>query len=79
MPVSRRRYISRFSGIIIPRRPIPSADQKAGGAHEGVPFTEAGFRQSLCVNTGYYNFLAAHTEEVCQLLGKELDGSFSIL
>ena len=50
--------------------------RKPGGAHEGVPFTEAGFRQSLCVNTGYYNFLAAHTEEVCQLLGKELDGIF---
>lgn len=30
--------------------------RKPGGAHEGVPFTEAGFRQSLCVNTGYYNF-----------------------
>ena len=33
--------------------------RKPGGAHEGVPFTEAGFRQSLCVNTGYYNFFGS--------------------
>jgi hypothetical protein len=46
------------------------------GSHEGGPFTEPGFYQSLCVNTGYYEFLKAHTEEVCELLGQELDGVF---
>lgn len=46
------------------------------GAHEGDPFTEPGFYQSLCVNTAYYDFLKAHTEEVCALLGNELDGIF---
>ncbi len=50
--------------------------RKPGGAHEGGPFTEPGFYQSLCVNTGYYDFLTAHTEEVCTLLGEELDGIF---
>lgn len=50
--------------------------RKPDGAHEGGPFTEAGFYQSLCVNTGYFDFLAAHTEEVCRLLGDELDGVF---
>ena len=50
--------------------------RKRDGAHEGGPFTEPGFYQSLCVNTGYYEFLKAHTEEVCRLLGPELDGVF---
>lgn len=50
--------------------------RKPGGAHEGGPFTEPGFYQSLCVNTGYYDFLAAHTQEICSLLGDELDGIF---
>lgn len=50
--------------------------RKPGGLHEGSPFTEPGFYQSLCVNTGYYDFLAAHTREVCTLLGDELDGIF---
>ncbi|MDR1438625.1 MAG: beta-galactosidase trimerization domain-containing protein, partial [Clostridiales bacterium] len=50
--------------------------RKQDGAHEGGPFTEPGFYQSLCVNTGYYDFLRRHTEEVCELLGGELDGIF---
>ncbi len=50
--------------------------RKPGGAHEGGPFTEPGFYQSLCVNTGYYDYLEAHTREVCALLGPELDGIF---
>ncbi len=50
--------------------------RKKDGSHEGPPFTEPGFYQSLCVNTTYYDFLAAHTAEVCELLGDELDGVF---
>ena len=50
--------------------------RKADGAHEGSPFTEAGFYQSLCVNTGYEAFLREQTAEVCSLLGDELDGIF---
>ena len=46
------------------------------GAHEGPAFTEPGFYQSLCVNTGYADFLMAQTEEVCVLLGEKLDGLF---
>ena len=46
------------------------------GKHEGGSFQEPGFYQSLCVNTGYYDFLASQTEEVCDLLGDELDGVF---
>ncbi len=50
--------------------------RKKDGAHEGGPFTEPGFYQSLCVNTGYRDFLKAHVAEVCELLGDELDGLF---
>lgn len=50
--------------------------RKKDGAHEGAAFTEAGFDQSLCVNTGYYDFLERHTMEVMDLLGDELDGLF---
>jgi hypothetical protein len=50
--------------------------RKLDGSHEGGPFTEPGFYQSLCVNTGYFDFLKAHTREVCELLGKDLDGIF---
>jgi hypothetical protein len=50
--------------------------RKEDGSHEGGPFTEPGFYQSLCVNTGYFEFLKAHTGEVCQMLGSELDGIF---
>ena len=50
--------------------------RKADGSHEGGPFTEAGFYQSLCVNTGYVDFLYAQTREVCALLGDKLDGAF---
>jgi hypothetical protein len=50
--------------------------RKADGAHEGEPFTEAGFYQSLCVNTGYEGFLREQTAEICALLGEELDGIF---
>ncbi|MGI6239030.1 MAG: alpha-amylase family protein [Christensenellales bacterium] len=46
------------------------------GAHEGAPFTEPGFYQSLCVNTGYREFLKAHTREVLAHLGDALDGVF---
>lgn len=50
--------------------------RKADGSHEGSPFTEPGFYQSLCVNTSYYDFLEAQTREVCELLGDKLDGFF---
>lgn len=50
--------------------------RKESGAHEGDSFTEPGFYQSLCVNSGYYDFLAEQTKEVCELLGGELDGLF---
>jgi hypothetical protein len=50
--------------------------RKPDGSHEGGPFTEPGFYQALCVNTGYYDFLKTQTEEVCGLLGKDLDGIF---
>ena len=50
--------------------------RKADGSHEGGPFTEPGFYQSLCVNTGYFDFLCAQTLEVIELLGDELDGLF---
>lgn len=50
--------------------------RQSGGAHEGAPFSEAGFYQSLCINTGYFEFLSAQTEEICALLGDELDGVF---
>lgn len=46
------------------------------GSHMGGAFTVPGFYQSLCVNTGYYDLLAAQTAEVCRLLGPELDGLF---
>lgn len=46
------------------------------GAHNGRPFTEAGFYQALCLNTGYTDFLKEITAEVCELLGDELDGLF---
>ncbi len=50
--------------------------RKKDGSHEGGPFSEPGFYQSLCVNTGYLDFLKAHTAEVMDLLGDELDGLF---
>ena len=50
--------------------------RKADGAHEGDSFSQPGFYQSLCVNTGYYDFLEAQTREVCELLGNKLDGLF---
>jgi len=48
----------------------------ANGAHHGSPFFEPGFYQSLCVNTSYWDFLKAHTEEVSEMLGNDLDGFF---
>ena len=48
--------------------------RKPDGAHEGGPFSEPGFYQSLCVNTGYWKFLQEQTLEVMELLGDELDG-----
>ncbi len=50
--------------------------RKKDGSHEGGPFTEPGFYQSLCVNTGYWDFLKEQTIEVCEMLGDELDGLF---
>ena len=50
--------------------------RKYGGAHEGGPFSEPGFYQSLCVNTAYADYVEAQTREVCQLLGNDLDGVF---
>ena len=50
--------------------------RKLDGSHEGSPFTEPGFYQSLCVNTAYYDFVKSQTEEVCELLGQDLDGIF---
>ncbi len=50
--------------------------RKKDGSHEGGPFTQPGFYQSLCVNTGYWDFLKAQTVEVLELLGDELDGLF---
>lgn len=50
--------------------------RKPDGAHEGGPFSEPGFYQSLCVNTGYWKFLQEQTLEVMELLGDELDGLF---
>ena len=50
--------------------------RKKDGSHEGGPFTEPGFYQSLCVNTGYFSFLCQQTAEVCETLGEELDGIF---
>jgi hypothetical protein len=53
--------------------------RKPDGSHEGSPFTEPGFYQSLCVNTGYYDFLKSHVEEVCEILGNDLDGFFLVI
>ena len=50
--------------------------RKPDGAHEGGPFSEPGFGQTLCVNTGYLQYLREHTLEVMELLGDELDGLF---
>lgn len=50
--------------------------RKQDGSHEGGPFMEPGFYQSLCVNTGYADFLKEVTKEVCELLHGELDGLF---
>ena len=50
--------------------------RKMDGSHEGPAFTEPGFYQSLCVNTGYIDYLKEITQEVCELLGDELDGIF---
>ena len=46
------------------------------GSHTGGEFTEPGFWQRLCVNTGYLDFLKEHTAELIELFGKELDGLF---
>ena len=48
----------------------------ADGSHEGGPFTEPGFYQSLCVNTGYGTFLEALVIELAAMLGDALDGFF---
>lgn len=50
--------------------------RKPDGSHEGGTFQEPGFYQSLCVNTGYVDYLRAVTKEILELLGEELDGLF---
>ena len=50
--------------------------RKRNGEHEGSPFTEPGFYQSLCINTGYWNFLEKHVRELCTILKDKLDGYF---
>ncbi len=50
--------------------------RKEDGSHEGQPFTEPGFYQSLCVNTGYIDFLKEMTAEICDQLRGKLDGVF---
>jgi len=46
------------------------------GSLVGNSFAEAGFYQTLCVNTGYRDFLKAHVKELIDLFGDELDGFF---
>jgi len=50
--------------------------RKPNGEHEGGPFTEPGFYQSLCVNTGYWRFIETHVRELCTLLKGRMDGFF---
>jgi len=50
--------------------------RKPSGEHEGGPFTEPGFYQSLCVNTGYWGFIETHVRELCTLLKGRMDGFF---
>lgn len=50
--------------------------RRAYGSHEGGSFSEPGFYQSLCVNTGYVDYLKDITKEICMKLGDELDGFF---
>jgi len=50
--------------------------RKKDGAHHGGAFWEPGFYQSLCVNTGYIDFLKAHVAEICALFGGAADGFF---
>jgi len=46
------------------------------GEHEGEWFTEPGFYQSLCVNSGYRDFLKVHMDELLTILGERTDGFF---
>jgi len=46
------------------------------GSLVGNGFDTAGFYQTLCINTGYRDFLKAQVKEVIDLLGDELDGIF---
>ena len=48
--------------------------RKNDGTHEGGPFTEPGFYQSLCVNTGYRDFLKVHVNETIDYLENDFDG-----
>lgn len=50
--------------------------RKADGAHEGDPFHQPGFYQSLCVNTSYRQYVKDIVSEIGELLGSELDGFF---
>jgi len=49
---------------------------KKNGEHEGGSFTEPGFYQSLCVNTGYTEFFIKHLKELISILGDKADGFF---
>jgi len=50
--------------------------RKNGGAHEGSSFLEPGFYQSLCVNTGYRDFLKTQILETIEYLDNKPDGFF---
>ena len=50
--------------------------RNAKGEHQGSPFNEPGFYQSLCVNTGYWDFLETHMRELLTLLKGKTDGFF---
>jgi len=46
------------------------------GQHEGDSFVEAGFYQSLCVNTSYWDYLETHMRELLTLLEGKANGFF---
>ncbi len=50
--------------------------RKPDGRHEGGSFSEPGFYQSLCINTGYLDYLNDITDDVMEHVGEELDGLF---
>jgi len=50
--------------------------RKYKGEHEGGSFAGPGFYQSLCVNTGYADFIQEHMKELLSILGDRTDGFF---